>query len=135
MDCKIPDEALNDTVNAQDEIETAKICIEDLPFGALVEVETKSRTYTIKNLRDGFVSICGHPRHCPEPVVAKLCRSSHAVDTRCISEGMRLAYVHPVRGIIRTSRVQHIRGAAPKRSFLSRLSAIPSKLFTCRHSH
>jgi hypothetical protein len=79
-----------------------------LPFGTRLEVETDSRTYMLEVLRAGYVMISGHPRHCPEPIVAQLCRPGDSIDARWITEGTSLKYFHPARGVIRTSSVRRI---------------------------
>jgi hypothetical protein len=123
--------ATHGNVNAEAMTEAMEIRIDELPYGALLEVQTETRTYTIRNLRNGYISICGHPKYCPEPVVARLCPPFGDKSPRFISDGMHLRYCHPVHGIVRTSPVQGIRGNAIRgRSIVRRLARIPSKLLS-----
>ena len=82
--------------------------VQNLPRGTRLHVETESRTYELEVLGADDVLISGHPRHCPKPVRARLC---HPLDTRdcgSILEGTSLRYIHPERGMIRTSCVRRV---------------------------
>jgi hypothetical protein len=81
-------------------IEVAK-----LPEGTVLQVETGNRTYFIEKTDSQQVLISGHPEHCPEPVLADLCGDGAV-------EGCCLQYLHPKRGIIRTSRIRKVRTLA-----------------------
>jgi hypothetical protein len=84
----------------------------DLPVGAVLEVETKNRSYRLESRGDGRVLISGHPRHCPEPVLVSIHGSTWGkcmLKVRFIGRGMHLEYRHPTRGVIRTSRIREIR--------------------------
>jgi hypothetical protein len=109
-----------------------QVRIDTLRRGTRLEVQTQTRTYSIQNLSNGYVLISGHPRHCPRPIVAKVC--GHPCDSggRVISEGRRLKYFQPGCGFIHTSVVQSIRCADTKPSFLERLAEVPRRLLSCR---
>jgi hypothetical protein len=87
--------------------------LEELPQGAVLEVKTGNRTYVIEKTNSDQVLISGHPQHCPEPVLANLCGVGAA-------EGACLQYLHPDRGIIRTSRVRQIRALGSRPSLATR---------------
>jgi hypothetical protein len=99
--------------------------IDQLPFGTHLEVETETRTYKIEVLRGGYMLISGHPRHCPVPLLAKLCRRSDSADVRSITEGSSLKYFHPERGIVRTSPIRRIKETAPESSPDTVFSRLP----------
>lgn len=105
---------LGDGINrnfCQSEIEGG-VLLSDLRVGAVLEVETEHRIYTVKNQGNGLVLIAGHPEYCPEPVLAKLHGSTWGtamLKSRFIGRGMHMEFHHPKLGIIRTSRVQEIR--------------------------
>jgi hypothetical protein len=92
------------------------IALDDLAVGAMLEVETRHTTYRIENLGDGKVLISGHPEYCPEPIEVEMIGSNWAGDfprMRFIGKGARLEFWHPVRGIIRTSRIMEVRERTP----------------------
>ena len=82
------------------------IRVQSLPPGTRLQVQTDSRTYELELLGEGDVLISGHPRHCPQPVMAHLC-DGYSKDP-CIMEGTPMKYFHPDRGVIRTSRVRKV---------------------------
>ena len=84
-----------------------QVRLQSLPPGTRLQVQTASRTYELKLLGEGDVLISGHPRHCPQPIVAHLCDACEPEEL-CIMEGSPLNYFHPDRGMIRTSRVQKV---------------------------
>jgi hypothetical protein len=51
---------------------SASLDINELDPGLVLRVETKSRDYRIECLGGSAVLISGHPRHCPDPVPARL---------------------------------------------------------------
>jgi hypothetical protein len=73
--------------------------LDELPVGALLDVETTNTVYRIENRGDGDVLISGHPDICPQPVPVKL---------HFIGRNLRMEFFHPQRGIVRTSRVTDI---------------------------
>ncbi len=44
----------------------------ELEKGSLIDIETKSRHYSVEYLGGDRVRVSGHPRWCPTPVVARL---------------------------------------------------------------
>ncbi len=44
----------------------------ELPPGSLVQVQTRSRTYTIECLNGSTIRIAGHPDYCPFPTSAEM---------------------------------------------------------------
>jgi hypothetical protein len=102
-------------VDVEERTIPSKIRLDDLPDDAPVEVQTESRTYTLRKLRDGYVLLSGHPKHCPDPIIARLCRQPDSATDIWISEGARLKYLHPDGGVIRTSSIRRIRPASAKR--------------------
>lgn len=80
----------------------------DFSRGTRVHVETESRTYEVEFLGADDVLISGHPRHCPQPVRARLCRPVDSRDATPIVAGAALRYIHPERGMIRTSCVRKV---------------------------
>jgi len=46
-----------------------------LSAGSTIDLETKSRHYRIEYLEGDRIRICGHPRWCPAPTLARLCGS------------------------------------------------------------
>ena len=92
------------------------ISLDDLAAGAVLEVETRHTTYRIQNLGDGKAMISGHPDYCPNPVEVELIGSNWGGDfprMRFIGKGARLEFWHPVRGIVRTSRIMEVRERTP----------------------
>jgi hypothetical protein len=58
------------------------------------------------------VLISGHPEICPEPVLVNFHGSTWGtpmLKVRFIGREMRMEFFHPVKGIVRTSRVRDIR--------------------------
>jgi len=96
------------------------VTLESLPVGAILHVQTRNRTYEMEYRGDNRALISGHPEYCPGPVLVLLQGSvSRPCTTKpgCIGLGMSLEFIHPERGVMRTSRIQQIRncGIAPSR--------------------
>ena len=92
------------------------MALDDLPVGALIEVETKNHLYEVENRGDGKVLIAGHPEYCPRPVLVDLHGSTwgnQMIKMRYIGRGMKMEFRHPTFGVIRTARVQEIRELKP----------------------
>jgi hypothetical protein len=112
----MPHPNFSDEVNrniVQSEIEGG-VCLDDLPEGALLEVETQNRWYTIVIRGRGKELIWGHPRYCPDPVPVRIAGSTWGgsmLKQRFIGRGMRLEFRHPVFRTIMTSRIVDIRAA------------------------
>ncbi len=87
------------------------IHLNDLPLGAVIEVETANHRYRLENRGDGQVLISGHPEFFPEPQLAHLQGSTWGTPLlkwRFIGRGMRMELLHPQLGVIVTSPVQEI---------------------------
>jgi hypothetical protein len=115
---------LADEVNlniCQSEIEGG-VFLRDLPVGAVLEIETRNRSYTFENQGNGYALLRGHPQFCAKPALVRIHGSTwgHAmIKLQFIGRGMRLEFRHPTYGVIRTSRIQDIRElpAEPKPAF------------------
>jgi len=68
------DEAINGGM-VRSEIEGG-VCLDLLPDGAELEVETENHCYRLRVRGRGHALISGHPRLCPEPVLVKIHGSS-----------------------------------------------------------
>lgn len=88
------------------------VYLDELPLGAIIDVQTTNRAYRIENRGDGKVLISGHPTYCPEPTMVDLHGSTNGgamLKMRFIGRGMRIEFLHPERGVIYTSPVREIR--------------------------
>ena len=113
-----PHPNLGDEINrniCQSEVEGG-VFLGDLAAGARLELESRNHIYLLENRGDGWALICGHPTHCPRPVLVKINGSTWGkcmVKLRFIGRGMHLEYRHPEWGTIRTSRIREIREFRP----------------------
>jgi hypothetical protein len=90
----------------------AGIWLHELPVGALLELKTASRTYTLENQGSGRAWISGHPEYCPQPVLVTVHGSTWGgmmLRARYIGVGMCLEYEDPALGVVRTSGIREIR--------------------------
>jgi hypothetical protein len=88
------------------------VYLDELPLGAVIDVETAHRTYRIENRGKGKALISGHPTYCPEPILVDLHGSTNGgamLKMGFIGRGMRIEFQHPERGVIFTSTVREIR--------------------------
>jgi hypothetical protein len=69
------------------------------------EVKTGHHTYVLETLRDGHTLLSGHPKYCPEAVEVDLMGT--------LRPGSPLWFLHPVHGLVRTSRIKEIREFCP----------------------
>ena len=110
----MPHPNFSDEVNrniVQSEIEGG-VCLDDLPKGAVLQVETQHHWYTIVIGARGRELISGHPQYCPDPVPVRIAGSTWGgsmLKLRYIGRGMRLEFRHPVYQTILTSRIVDIR--------------------------
>jgi hypothetical protein len=114
----IPNEHLSDEINRniiQSEIEGG-VFLNTLPNGAVLEIETQNRTYTLVSRGDGDVLLSGHPTFCPEPSVVRIHGSTWGgamLKHQFIGRGMHLEFGHPAyKGPILTSLIVDIRAAS-----------------------
>jgi len=88
------------------------IHLDELPVGAVIDIQTDHHNYRVENRGDGRALISGHPEYCPEPVLVELHGSTVGcgaiLKKRFIGRGMGMEFRHPVRGVICTSRVREI---------------------------
>jgi hypothetical protein len=104
------DDAINRAI-CQSEIEGG-VSLDELPLGAVLDVETANNVYRIENRGDGVVLISGHPEICPTPVLVNFHGSTWGtamLKLRFIGRDMSMEFRHPERGVVRTSRVRDIR--------------------------
>jgi len=112
----MPHPNFSDEVNrniAQSEIEGG-VCLDDLPEGAVLEVETQHHWYTIVIRGGSRDLISGHPKYCPDPVPVRIAGSTWGgsmLKLRFIGRGMCLEFRHPVFRTILTSRIVDIRAS------------------------
>jgi hypothetical protein len=117
----MPHPHLSDEVNrniVQSEIEGG-VYLDDLSEGALLEVETQNRWYTIVIRGGGKELISGHPQYCPDPIPVRIAGSTWGgtmLKLRFIGRGMRLEFRHPVYRTITTSRIVDIRASEQRGS-------------------
>src|SRR5712692_593044 len=110
----VPHQNLSDEVNrniVQSEIEGG-VYLDELPHGAILDVETQNRHYYIVNHGSGQALISGHPKFCPQPVLVKIHGSNWGgsmLKVRFIGRGMHLEFRHPEYRTIMTSRIVEIR--------------------------
>jgi hypothetical protein len=103
------DDAINRAI-CQSEI-AGGVGLDELPVGAILDVQTANTLYQIENRGDGEVLISGHPEICPTPVLVSFHGSTWGtpmLKLRFIGRDMRMEFHHPEKGIVRTSRVQNI---------------------------
>lgn len=103
------DDAINRAI-CQSEIEGG-VALDELPIGAVLEVQTSNTLYRIENRGEGEVLISGHPEICPVPVLVIFHGSTWGtpmLKLRFIGRDMRMEFHHPERGVVRTSRVREI---------------------------
>jgi hypothetical protein len=104
------DDAINRAI-CQSEIEGG-VSLDELPVGAVLDVQTSNTLYRVENRGDGEVLISGHSEICPTPVLVVFYGSTWGtpmLKVRFIGRDMRMEFFHPERGIVRTSRVRDIR--------------------------
>jgi hypothetical protein len=110
----VPHPNLSDEINrniCRSEIEGG-VYLDDLPVGAVLQVETMNRYYQLEYRGDGQVLICGHPKFCPEPILVDVHGSTWGksmLKMRFIGRGMHLEFGHPIYRVILTSPIVEIR--------------------------
>jgi hypothetical protein len=103
------DDAINRAI-CQSEMEGG-VGLDELPVGAVLDVETANHLYRIENRGDGEVLISGHPEICPDPVLVNFHGSTWGtpmLKLRFIGREMSMEFHHPDKGVVRTSRVRDI---------------------------
>ena len=118
-----PHPNLSDQINSnviRSELEGG-VHLRDLPLGAVLEVQTCQRWYTIVNQGDGEALISGHPEYCPDPVLVKIHGSTWGgsmLKEQFIGRGMHLEFRHPAFLPITTSRILEVREKRPRSASL-----------------
>src|SRR2546426_10144928 len=112
-----PNPHLSDAINSniiESEIEGG-VSMQNLPKGAVVEIETQNRIYTLVSCGEGDALLQGHPMFCPEPVLVTIHGSTWGgsmLKHRFIGRGMHLEFGHPeYLAPIITSRIVDVRPA------------------------
>jgi hypothetical protein len=88
--------------------------LNDLPDGAVVDIETQHHHYRLVKGADTHVRISGHPTICPEPIEVEVEGSIAAGPVLApnpgfIGRGMYLVFKHPqFEQVITTSRIRDI---------------------------
>ncbi len=88
--------------------------LNDLPEGAVVDIETQHHHYRLVKRADTHVRISGHPTFCPEPIEVEVEGSIAAgpllaPNPGFIGRGMYLVFKHPLfEPVITTSRIREI---------------------------
>jgi hypothetical protein len=103
------DDAINRAI-CQSEVEGG-VALDELPVGAILDVQTANTLYQIENRGDGEVLISGHPEICPTPVLVSFHGSTWGtpmLKLRFVGREMSMEFHHPEKGIVRTSRVRDI---------------------------
>ena len=103
------DDAINRAI-CLSEIEGG-VSLDELPVGAVLDVQTANTLYRVENRGDGEVLISGHPEICPLPIKVVFYGSTWGtplLKLRFIGRDMRMEFFHPEKGIVRTSRVRDI---------------------------
>ena len=110
----LPHRNLSDEVTrniVQSEIEGG-VYLSDLSPGICLELETEHHRYSLRNLGQGRVEICGHPHFCPGPVRVTVSGSKWGgslLKACYLGRGMRLEFWHPSHEWVTTSRILTIR--------------------------
>lgn len=109
----IPSPYLDDSINrnaVQSDIDGG-VHLRDVAVGAVLEVRTRNHLYLVENLGEGRVAISGHDKYCPAPVTVRLTGSTWGgsmIKRHFVGRHMRMEFVHPNFGVIRTSPVEEI---------------------------
>jgi hypothetical protein len=91
--------------------------LDELPIGAVLEIETGHTTYRLENKGDGGALLSGHPKYCPEPTVVQIQGSlgpSGELKWRFLQRGLKMAFLPPEHGIVRTSGIKSLRRIKPE---------------------
>jgi hypothetical protein len=109
-----PSPHLSDFVNrriVQSEVEGG-VHLGDLPAGAVLEIETENRFYTMEYRGLNQALLSGHPVFCPEPTLVTISGSTWGgsmLKSGFIGRGMRLEFRPPECPPITTSVVREVR--------------------------
>src|SRR3954465_15343764 len=107
---------LSDAINCcivQSEVEGG-VHLTDLPAGAVLEIETENRSYTVEYRGLNQALISGHPIFCPQPTLVTINGSTWGgsmIKTGFIGRGMRLEFRAADYDPVTTSVVRDVRAA------------------------
>ena len=90
--------------------------LDELPIGAVLEIETGHTTYRLENTGDGSALLSGHPKYCPEPTVVQVQGSlgpAGELRWRFLQKGLKMAFLPPEHGIVRTSAIKSLHRLKP----------------------
>ncbi len=110
----VPHPNLSDEINrdvCQSEIEGG-VFLQDLRVGAVLQVQTRNRSYFFQYCGNGRGYLRGHPKFCPEPVLVSIHGSTWGrsmIKTGFIGRGMHLEFGHPDYPAVLTSQVVEVR--------------------------
>ncbi|HLG95442.1 MAG TPA: hypothetical protein VKX49_03920 [Bryobacteraceae bacterium] len=99
----------------QSEVEGG-VYLRDLQPGAVLDIQTRNRSYRLVNLGEEAALISGHPEFCPEPVRVQVqgCTwGGSMLKTKYVGRGMHLEFIHPVYRTVITSQIVDIQQAEP----------------------
>ena len=85
--------------------------------GSMIDVETKSRHYTIECMGGNAIRVSGHPEYCPKPTSAQVQGSvdnEGKLEFGLIGRGMRMILLLNHRLPVTTSRVVSVHVDQPK---------------------
>ena len=95
--------------------EAEGIDLEELPVGAVLQIETGHTTYRLENKGEGNALLSGHPTYCPQPTEVQVQGSLNAAGElrwHYLGTGMKMVFVPPEHGIVRTSSIKAVRRVA-----------------------
>lgn len=98
--------------NLPDMSEAAGVDLEELPIGAVLEIETGHTTYLLENKGEGRALLSGHPKYCPQPAEVQIHGSldpSGGFKWHFLGKGMKMAFLPADHGVVRTSSIKSIR--------------------------
>lgn len=92
------------------------IDLNEVAVGTVLKIQTGHHSYRLENRGNGNALISGHPEYCPQPVAVQIHGSidpTGHLQWQFIGKGMKLVFLPPDHGIIRTSRIEEIQTLGP----------------------
>jgi hypothetical protein len=90
----------------------------ELEEGAMIDINTKSRHYSVEYLGGDNVRVSGHPTWCPTPIAARLegsIRDSGAFEPGFVGRGMHMVFQRSDDSLpVTTTEVKDLHLAAAK---------------------
>jgi hypothetical protein len=93
--------------------------LEELPMGAVLEIETGHTTYHLENKGEGQALLSGHPKYCPQPTAVSIQGSlgpDGGLKWHFLGIGMKMVFLPPEHGVVRTSSIKALRRVTPQGS-------------------